>query len=189
MSFKELCDVSSMMQDFFSSHQWLALLFNNTVERWADCVGLTLPVYSLSTTRPVQCLLIIIIIHLYRPGKSDYVISKVLHMVHYYYPARAKHCVIPLWEGATSSHLNSLGSIQATGLPLGMVNLFGMHIIPPLTITARYQFYTSVRWGTHGVHILPKDVTAPAGPSHISHYGAMPAGWSPIHILTRLVIA
>ena len=28
-----------------------------------------------------------------------------------------------------------------------------------------------------------------AGPSHISHYGAMPAGWSPIHILTRLMIA
>ena len=28
-----------------------------------------------------------------------------------------------------------------------------------------------------------------AGPSHISHYGAMPAGWSPIHVLTRLMIA
>ena len=28
-----------------------------------------------------------------------------------------------------------------------------------------------------------------AGPSHISHYGAMPAGWSPIHVLTGLVIA
>ena len=28
-----------------------------------------------------------------------------------------------------------------------------------------------------------------AGPSHVSHYGAMLAGQSPIHVLTRLVIA
>ena len=28
-----------------------------------------------------------------------------------------------------------------------------------------------------------------AGPNHISYYGAMPAGWSPIHVLTRLMIA
>ena len=28
-----------------------------------------------------------------------------------------------------------------------------------------------------------------AGPSHVSHYGAMPAGQSPIHVLTRLMIA
>ena len=28
-----------------------------------------------------------------------------------------------------------------------------------------------------------------AEPSHISHYGAMPAGWSPIHVLMGLMIA
>ena len=28
-----------------------------------------------------------------------------------------------------------------------------------------------------------------AGPSHVSHYGAMPGGQSPIHVLTRLMIA
>ena len=28
-----------------------------------------------------------------------------------------------------------------------------------------------------------------AGPSHVSHYGAMLAGQSPIHVLTRLMIA
>ena len=28
-----------------------------------------------------------------------------------------------------------------------------------------------------------------AGPSHISHYEAMPAGQSPIHVLTGLMIA
>ena len=32
---------------------------------------------------------------------------------------------------------------------------------------------------THGVHILPKDVTAQMGPSYISHYGAMPADSHP----------
>ena len=31
-------------------------------------------------------------------------------------------------NGATSSHLNSLGSIQAMRLPLGTVNLLGIHI-------------------------------------------------------------
>ena len=45
-----------------------------------------------------------------------------------------------MWGGATSSHLNSLGSIQATRLPLGAVNLLGMHIIPPLTINAGTHF-------------------------------------------------
>ena len=80
--------------------------------------------------------------------------------------AQTKHCIIPLWGGATSSHLKSLGSIQAMRLPLGVVNLFGMHIIPPLTITAGYQFYTLVRWGTHGVHSLPKDVTWSANWQH-----------------------
>ena len=74
-------------------------------------------------------------------------------------PAQAKHCGIPLWGWATSSHLNSLGSIQTTRLPLGTVNLFRMHTILPLTIIVRYQFYTLVRWDTYGVHILPKDVT------------------------------
>ena len=28
-----------------------------------------------------------------------------------------------------------------------------------------------------------------AGPSHVSHHGAMPAGQSPIHVLTGLMIA
>ena len=41
---------------------------------------------------------------------------------------------------ATSSHLNSLGSIQATRLPLGMVNLLGIHVIPPFTISAGTHF-------------------------------------------------
>ena len=49
-----------------------------------------------------------------------------------------------------SSHLNSLGSIQATRLPLGTVNLFGMHIIPPLTINAGTNFTYPQRDGELG---------------------------------------
>ena len=37
-------------------------------------------------------------------------------------------------------HLNSLGSTQATRLPLGAVKLFGMHITPPLTINVGIHF-------------------------------------------------
>ena len=32
------------------------------------------------------------------------------------------------------------------------------------SLCCQSQFYTLVRWGTHGVHILPKDVTAQLGP-------------------------
>ena len=37
------------------------------------------------------------------------------------------------------------------------------------------------------IHIYVECSTA--GPSHVSHYGAMLAEWSPIHVLTRLIIA
>ena len=40
-------------------------------------------------------------------------------------------------------------------------------------------------WSSH----LAQGCYSTAGPSHISHYGAMPAGWSPIHVLTGLMIA
>ena len=55
------------------------------------------------------------------------------------FPAQAPPCHSFL-RGKTSSHLNSLGSIQVTRLPLGAVNLFGMHIILPLTINAGTHF-------------------------------------------------
>ena len=45
------------------------------------------------------------------------------------------------------SHIISLGSIQATRLPLGTVNLFRMHIIPPLIITASTHFTYPQRHG------------------------------------------
>ena len=40
-------------------------------------------------------------------------------------------------------------------------------------------------WSSH----LTQGCYSTAGPSHLSHYGAMLAGWSPIHVLTGLMIA
>ena len=40
-------------------------------------------------------------------------------------------------------------------------------------------------WSSH----LAQGCYSTAGPSHISHYGEMPAGWSPIYVLTGLMIA
>ena len=51
------------------------------------------------------------------------------------FPAQAPSTVSFLCEGPPPPN-NSLGSKQAMRLPLGTVNLFGMHIIPPLTINA-----------------------------------------------------
>ena len=65
----------------------------------------------------------------------------MLYNLTYNFPAQTLSTVSFLYEGgATSSHLNSLGSIHATRLPLGAVNLLGMHIIPPLTINAGTHF-------------------------------------------------
>ena len=74
-----------------------------------------------------------------------------------------------LWGGATSSHLNSLGSIQAMRLPLGAVNLSGMHILINLplngwraesTLWHRHQFSQMViHWSTNWVHGCLTSVT------------------------------
>ena len=40
-------------------------------------------------------------------------------------------------------------------------------------------------WSLH----LAQGYYSTAVPSHVSHYEAMLAGWSPIHVLTGLVIA
>ena len=40
-------------------------------------------------------------------------------------------------------------------------------------------------WSSH----LAQGCYSTAGPSHLSHYAAMLAGWSPIHVLTGLMIA
>ena len=40
-------------------------------------------------------------------------------------------------------------------------------------------------WSSH----LAQGCHSKAWPSHVSHYGAMQAGWSPIRVLTGLMIA
>ena len=57
--------------------------------------------------------------------------------------------------------------------------------IPPITLIAGTHFTYS---GRDGRLSQPVECST-TRPSHVSHYGAMPAGWSPIHVLTRLMIA
>ena len=57
--------------------------------------------------------------------------------------------------------------------------------IPPITLTAGTHFTYTWRDGRLS---QPMECST-AGPSHISHYGAMLAGQSPIHVLTMLMIA
>ena len=57
--------------------------------------------------------------------------------------------------------------------------------IPPISHIAGTHFTYTWRDGR-----LSQPVEcSTAGPSHVSHYVAMLAGWSPIHVLTRLMIA
>ena len=57
--------------------------------------------------------------------------------------------------------------------------------IPPITLIASTHFTYPWRDGR-----LSQPVEcSTAGPSHTSHYGAMLAGWSTIHVLTGLMIA
>ena len=67
------------------------------------------------------------------PNKSDKVIPKVLHMVQLLLPQLRPSTVSFLCEGEPPHPIST---------PWGA---YRMHIIPPLTITARYQFYTLVR--------------------------------------------
>ena len=117
------------------------------------------------------------------------------------------------WGGATSSHLNSLGSIQ------GCCLIWRTHLIKPLTIITCLSLvleeletlWLGMNPTVHGWSLMcinhidmiahtPAFFTelgttriyvkcSTAGPNHISHYGAMPAGRSPIHVLTGLMIA
>ena len=116
-------------------------------------------------------------------------------------------------RGATSSHLNSLGSIQ------GCCLIWHTHLVKPLTIITCLSLvleglealWLSVNLMVHRWSLMCTNHTdmiahtpafftklgttciylecSTAGASHVSHYGAMPAEWSPIHVLTRLMIA
>ena len=57
--------------------------------------------------------------------------------------------------------------------------------IPPIALIAGTHFTYP---GRDGRLSQPVECST-AGPNHISHYGAMLTGWSPIHVLTGLMIA
>ena len=60
------------------------------------------------------------------------------------------------------------------------------NVCPPYVASPNFTpWYGEVAWSSH----LAQGCYRTAGPSQVSHYGAMPAGWSPIHVLTRLMIA
>ena len=80
------------------------------------------------------------VIHLYSALFRLCLIESALHATLYLTSSDTINCVILLGGGATSSHLNSLGSIQARRLPLGVVKIFGMYIIPLLTISVGTHF-------------------------------------------------
>ena len=62
-----------------------------------------------------------------------------------------------------------------------MVHRWSLMCTNHIDMTAHtHAFYTKL--GT--THIYVECSTT--GPSHLSHYGAMLAGWSPIHVLTGL---
>ena len=115
------------------------------------------------------------------------------------------------WGGATSSQLNSLGSIQ------GCCLIQHTHLVKPLAIITCLSLVLEElealwlgmnlmvhRWSlkcakhkgmiAHTPAFFTESGTtcmyvecSIAGPSHISHYGAMPPGWSPIHVFTGLM--
>ena len=57
--------------------------------------------------------------------------------------------------------------------------------IPPIALIAGTHFTYP---GRDGRLSQPVECST-AGPNHVSHYGAMPVGQSPIHVLTGLMIA
>ena len=122
-------------------------------------------------------------------------------------------CLLSFSGGATSSHLNSLGSIQWCCITqhTQLVKPFAIMNSPSLILEELEAQWlganpTFHRWSlmctnhigmtAHTPAFFTKSgttlymwSTAQLGPSHISHYGAMLAGWSTIHVLTGLMIA
>ena len=58
-------------------------------------------------------------------------------------------------------------------------------VLPMLPVPILHLGMVRHTWSSH----LAQGCYSTAGPGHLLHYGAMPAGWSPIHVLTQLMIA
>ena len=123
------------------------------------------------------------------PSKSDWVIPKALYMVHYYYPSsgqalchsfmRGSHLIPSQLPGEHTGHKAASRHDE----PIWNAHYSSIHHhcqVPILHLgEVRHM------WSSH----LAQGCYSTAGPSHVSHYGAMLAGWSPIHVLTGLMIA
>ena len=83
---------------------------------------------------------IVKVLHCYVAPSAGYALSKVLYMQLVTSQLRHIQLCHSFVMGSHLSNLNSLESIQVTMLPLVTVNLFGMHIFPPITINAGTHF-------------------------------------------------
>ena len=122
-------------------------------------------------------------------------------------------CRSSFWGGATYSHLNSLGWIQWCCLtqhtqlvkPFAIMTSLSL-ILQELEVLWLGTNLTVHRWSLMWTNHIDMTAHTPAfftklgttriymecctaGPSHVSHYGAMLAWWLPIHILTGLMTA
>ena len=123
------------------------------------------------------------------PDKSDYIIPKVLHMVHYYYPSsdqalchsfvRGSHLLQSQLPGEHSGH--KAASKHSEPIWNAHYSSICHHCQVPILHLGEVRHM----WSSH----LAQGCYSTAGPSHVLHYRAMPAGQSPIHVLTRLMIA
>ena len=123
------------------------------------------------------------------PDKSDYIIPKVLHMVHHYYPSssqalchsfvRGSHILPSQLPGEHTGH--KAASRCSEPIWNACYSSTHHHCHVPILHLGEVRH----TWSSH----LAQGCYSPAGLSHISHYGAMPAGESHIHVSTRLMIA
>ena len=111
--------------------------------------------------------------------------SQLLGSIQGCYLMQCTHLVKPLTIITCLSLI--FGRVEALWLGMNLMvhrwSLMGANHIGMIAHTPAYLGCTEL--GT--THIYVECSTA--GPSHVSHYGAMPAEWSPIHVLTGLMIA
>ena len=123
------------------------------------------------------------------PSKSDRVIPKVLYMVHYYYPSSGQALCHSFMRGShlLPSQLPGEHTVHkaASRCSEPIWNAHYSSICHHCQVPILHFGDVRHMWSSH----LAQGCYSTAGPSHVSHYGAMLAGRSPIHVLTRLMIA
>ena len=123
------------------------------------------------------------------PNKSDKIIPKALHMIHYYYPSSGQALCHSFVRGShlppISTPWEHTGHKAASRCGEPIWNAHYSSICHHCQVPILHLGEVRHMWSSH----LPQGYYSTAGPSHISHYVAMLAEWSPIHVLTGLMIA